>query len=85
MSIPQFLSQIYIENQSQANPKIGVPLTGEPPYALIIPGDFDYPLEFESINKAYDSFGSWARNAGLYDWLNSKNDSKVVDNTQRNP
>ena len=85
MSIPQFLSQIYIENQSQANLKIGVPLTGEPPYALIIPGDFDYPLEFESINKAYDSFGSWARNAGLYDWLNSKNDSKVVDNTQRNP
>ena len=85
MSIPQFLSQIYIENQSQANPKIGVPLRGEPPYAVIIPGDFDYPLEFESINKAYDSFGSWARNAELYDWLNSKNDSKVVDNTQHNP
>ena len=81
VSIPQFLSNIYIRNVSMAGNEIHVPLKGEPPFALIVPGDFDYPIERASIVYAYPSFREWANNAYSYkDWLDSFDESKLYTN-----
>ena len=56
MSIPQFLSGIYIVNHSQNGREVHVPKKGDPPFALIVPGDFDYPAERVSIIDAYEAF-----------------------------
>ena len=72
MTIPQFLSQIYIKNISEGSNEVHVPKTGEAPFALIIPGDFNYPSEYQSIVKAYTAFRTWANNANNYsNWLDS--------------
>lgn len=70
MTIPQFLSQIYIKNMTQGGKEVRVPKKGEPPYVLIIPGDFNYPIEQVKITDAYTNFETWAKNASYYnEWL----------------
>lgn len=79
MTIPEFLGLIYIENKATGR-LITIPKKNEPPLALILPWDFDYPLERESINDAYTEFKNWATNAFNYGkWRNSENDSKVFN------
>lgn len=81
MTIPQFLSMIYIKNLSEGGNEIRVPKTGEPPFALIIPGDFNYPRERQSIVKAYTDFRTWANNANNYaNWLNSYDTTLIYIN-----
>ena len=81
VSIPQFLSKIYIVNHSQNSNEIHVPAKGQPPFALIVPGDFDYPAERVSIVNAYKAFGTWANNAYDYGrWLDSYESSKLYTN-----
>ncbi|MBE6265654.1 MAG: DUF4842 domain-containing protein [Prevotella ruminicola] len=81
MTIPQFLSKIYIVNYSRGGDEIHVPKKGEPPYALIVPGDFDYPAERVSIINAYSAFRTWANNAYDYGkWLDSFDTSKLYIN-----
>lgn len=80
-TIPQFLSKIYIRNVSQGGNEIRVPKKGEPPFALIVPGDFDYPAERISIVYAYKAFSTWANNAYDYGkWLDSYDTSKLYIN-----
>jgi hypothetical protein len=84
MSITQFLSQIYIKNMSLGGSEVHVPLAGEPPYALIIPDDFDYPREGVCMTDAYGSFRNWANNASQYDeWLLYREKSKIIDNPSK--
>ena len=81
VSIPQFLSKIYIVNHSQNSNEIHVPAKGEPPFALIVPGDFDYPAERVCINDAYEAFSTWANNAYDYGkWLDSYDTTKLYTN-----
>lgn len=81
VTIPQFLSKIYIVNHSQNDKEIRVPEKGEPPFALIVPGDFDYPVERVSIVNAYEAFSTWANNAYDYGrWLDSYDTSKLYIN-----
>ena len=81
MSIPQFLSGIYIVNHSQNGREVHVPKKGEPPFALIVPGDFDYPAERVSIIDAYEAFRTWANNAYDYGkWLESYDTTKLFIN-----
>lgn len=80
-TIPQFLSSIYIRNMSQGGNEIHVPNMGDAPFALIIPGDFDYPIERTSIVNAYTTFRTWANNANNYaEWLDSYDSSKIYTN-----
>ena len=84
MTIPQFLSQIYITNMTKGG-DIRVPKKGEAPYALIIPGDFNYPNEGVSINNAYEKFRNWANNASQYnEWLYWSVDEKTHENPSNN-
>ena len=80
-TIPEFMSKIYIVNHSQNSKEIRVPEKGEPPFALIVPGDFDYPAERVSIINAYSAFRTWANNANDYGkWLDSYDTSKLYIN-----
>ena len=80
-TIPQFLTNIYIRNYSQAGNEIRVPEKGEPPFALIVPGDFNYPIERVSIINAYTAFRTWANNAYNYGaWQDSYDESKIYTN-----
>ena len=76
MTIPQFLRQIYIKNMTEGGNEIRMPEAGEAPFALIIPGDFNYPIERQSIVKAYTAFKTWANNANSYSNWPDSYDSK---------
>jgi len=80
ITIAKFLSKIKLKNQSTGQ-TIGVPLVGNPPYAIIMPGDFDYPREYTGIDKAYSTFKTWVQNANMYNsWPDYENVSNVVVN-----
>ena len=81
MTIPQFLSQIYIVNATIGN-EIHVSAKAEPPYAIIVPGDFNYPRETKRITNVYEIFGNWAKDASRYsNWA----DIYDIDNVIINP
>jgi hypothetical protein len=68
MTIPQFLAKIYIKNQTTGE-EVHVAKTGESPLAIIMPFDFQYPKERQSITAAYQQFLEWAQNAtGYQNW-----------------
>ena len=54
-----FLKSIYIENRTTGK-TVKVPEKGEAPNAIIVPINFRYPLEKNSITNAYPDFLSWA-------------------------
>ena len=61
MTIPEFLSNIYIDNQTTGE-KIRVPHeAGKAPLAIIMPFDFNYPMEKARISDVYTSFLNWAK------------------------
>ncbi len=77
VSIADYLNGIYIENISTGN-TIHVAKTGEPPFGIIIPQDFEYPSEKVSVITAYPKFINWARNASTdQDWYRYKADGTV--------
>jgi uncharacterized protein YcfL len=62
-SISDFLKGITIKNES-TDKTIAIPTkAGEPPYAIIVPVDFKYPIEKTSITEAYPDFIIWAKDA----------------------
>ena len=83
MTIPQFLSKIYITNMTKGG-DIRIPKKGEAPYALIIPGDFNYPNEGVCINNAYEKFRNWANNASQYnEWIYWAEEEKTYENPSK--
>lgn len=60
-TIPQYLKGISIENKATGE-TIKVAQKGEPPFAIIVPQEFDYPLERQTITVAYSAFIKWAQN-----------------------
>jgi LruC domain-containing protein len=62
------MKQIKLNNQTTGK-LISVPKPGEPPYAIIVPIDFNYPEEKYSITKVYPLFKNWAQNRAIdTDW-----------------
>jgi len=81
MTIPRYLRNIYIYNYTMDRDIKFPERTGQSPYAIIIPGDFDYPLEGTRIDAAYLGFGNWAQNINVgIDWYKSSTESKVYTN-----
>ena len=78
VSIPQYLKDIYIVNQSTGM-TVRIPSkVGEPPYAIIIPSIFKYPREGKRISNAYSTFIGWAQNINIMgDWY-KYDQSKLV-------
>ena len=53
-------------------------MQGENPHAIMIPGDFRYPLETICINKAYSEFNNWGVDFIIStDWYRHPNIDKV--------
>ncbi len=77
VTIPMFLSQIYIENVSTGE-TIAVAKKGAAPLGIIVPYDFDYPLETRSIVYAYTTFKEWASSASQYPgWYKNEDEALV--------
>ena len=77
-SLMDFLRQIYIYDGTTEK-EIRIPAKGEDPHAVIIPYDFKYPLEKQSIVNAYQFFKNWTQNR-LADnkWYTYPDDTKVI-------
>lgn len=60
--LSDFLENIYVYD---ATKKRDITLAGrnEDPHAIVIPSDFEYPLEKKCIEDAYPLFKNWAQNA----------------------
>ncbi len=80
LSIPDYLKNISIINMSTER-SIELPKkTGEPPYAIIVPGIFEYPLERVCINDAYLKFKNWAQDMTTHtDWYTEPESEKVYE------
>ena len=77
ISIPDFLEKIFIENKTTGK-MVKMAQAGEPPFAIIVPGDFDYPQEKVSITNAYGNFAGWAQNMTTNkDWYIYPEEGKV--------
>lgn len=80
VTIPQFLSQIYIENHTTGQ-TVSVAKTGESPCGIIIPGNFDYPMEGQRITNVYELFEKWAGNSTdeeFKQWYNNEDEKKTI-------
>lgn len=62
VSIVDFLKQISLKNVT-TDKTISLPAQGEPPFAVIVPLSFQYPLERVCITKAYPQFQQWAQDS----------------------
>ena len=68
VNISDFLKSISLKNQKTGK-TISMPKEGEPPYAIIVPLNFRYPVEKCSIISAYPDFIKWAQNRNeATDW-----------------
>ncbi len=59
-SIVDYLSGISIKNMTTGQ-TVNVATTGNPPFGIIVPIDFQYPQERVAISSAYLNFAVWAR------------------------
>ena len=80
VNLEDFMKEIKIENKTTGK-VIGMPKQGEPPYAIIVPFNFNYPKERCSIIYAYPLFKNWAQNRNIdTDWYNTPNNDNVYPN-----
>lgn len=85
VNMEDFMRQIYVINKTTGK-RIEVPKKGEPPYAIIVPQNFNYPVEFIDITKAYPLFKNWAQNSEVdKDWFKTENEDKTYPNSFANP
>jgi len=79
-SIPDYMKNIFIENKTK-DIVITLAKQGEPPYAIIVPIEFDYPIEYQSIIYAYPKFAEWATDANTSkDWYLYPESEKIYPN-----
>ena len=77
VTIPQYLKKIYIENKTMGK-TIKIAQKGEPPFAIIVPLDFSYPMERQRITQAYKNFVQWAQNVNASeDWYLFEESDKI--------
>ena len=75
-TIPQFLKGIFIENKTTGK-IIQIAKQGEAPFAIIVPQEFDYPMEKQTITTAYQNFINWAQD------LNSSKDWYLLEDADK--
>lgn len=51
---------------------------GKAPQVIVLPSDWEWPIERVKMTEAYPDFKNWSANSSSYDWINSKVSSKVV-------
>lgn len=82
-SIEEYMQGIYIENLTTGQ-TIRTPNQGEAPSAILVPYNFNYPMEGESIKKAYPGFLEWAHDKNTSkDWYTLGNADLIYPNLFR--
>ena len=77
-SLMDFLKDISIYDATTGE-TVKISGKGEDPHAVIIPYDFKYPLEKQSIVNAYQLFKNWTQNRNTDNkWYTQPDESKVV-------
>ena len=72
---PNTLPELYDKTKGTT---VKMAMQGENPHAIMIPGDFRYPLETICINKAYSEFNNWGVDFIIStDWYRHPNTDKV--------
>ena len=54
------------------------PSAGSAPQMLILPYDWQWPVELTRIDKAYTGFGTWGSNYTNSSWVNTKVAENVI-------
>lgn len=68
ISVEDFLKTVSVYNRKTGK-TISIPKNGEPPYAIVVPLNFRYPVERCNIITAYPDFKKWAQNRNeATDW-----------------
>ena len=68
LTIPEYLKDVYIENKTTGR-TVKLSQKGEYPFAIIVPQEFDYPMEHTTITRVYKEFLTWAQNVNeSKDW-----------------
>lgn len=72
--------QLYIYNKTQGYP-IKLSTKGQDPHGIIIPCDFEYPIEKVPIDQANTSFTKWGEGDNTYyNWYRDNDATKVYSN-----
>ena len=79
--LEDFMKKISILNITTGK-VVSVPQQGEPPYAIIVPQKFLYPVERCSIVNAYHYFENWAQNREVNkEWYNTPEEGVIFHYT----
>ena len=77
-TIKAFLRNVYIENKTTGQIIQMPTANGQPPYAIIVPYDFKYPMEGKSIKSAYPGFLEWVQDMNAQkDWYVTNDDNLI--------
>lgn len=83
-TIEEYMRGIYIENQTTGQ-TIRTPNQGDAPSAIIVPLNFNYPMEGQSIKSAYPEFLEWAHDKNTRkDWYTLGNASLIFPSLFKN-
>ena len=82
MSIENFLRGITVRNVSTGK-ILSMPQKGAPPFTIIVPYGFQWPLEGYRITSAYPNFLKWSQNMNqATDWYLQRVDNNVYSKPQ---
>jgi hypothetical protein len=80
VTVPEFLSHISIVNRTTGQ-SVSVATAGDSPTGVIIPGQFNYPMEAQRITNVYEIFSSWAGNSSdpeFKEWYEHANSQMTI-------
>ncbi|MBR1687789.1 MAG: DUF4842 domain-containing protein, partial [Prevotella sp.] len=71
-------SIVVTSTNSQSTEITSAAAVGEAPMALIIPGNWAWPIEKTSIKQAYPDFATWVKDETNTTWYNNPTAEYVV-------
>jgi LruC domain-containing protein len=51
---------------------------GKAPQVIVLPNDWQWPIERVKMTEAYPDFGNWSANSDDYKWIENKVSSKLI-------
>lgn len=77
-NIDKFQIQVTMNDKTMVGTLISAPAEGKTPHMIIVPGEWEWPIERKNINEAYPKFVDWNANASITDWNSAKEADMVV-------
>lgn len=77
-NIDKFQIKVTMNDKTMVGTLISAPAEGKTPHMIIVPGEWEWPIERKNINEAYPKFVDWNANASITDWNSAKEADMVV-------